>query len=129
MEKTEKAAKAVSEIHLKDLQRLRRHRISRPRILFTRGVSCKTGQGLNTLKESIADLVTKIEDEKDIFPHVGSTKPLAYLALERLAQDGRIVKAAKEDQEEGVQKRGEWELAVSKYVEEDAGLKDDDKEV
>jgi len=129
MEKMEKAAKAVSEIHLKDLQRLRRHRISRPRILFTRGVSCKTGQGLNTLKESIADLVTKIEDEKDIFPHVGSTKPLAYLALERLAQDGRIVKAAKEDQEEGVQKRGEWELAVSKYVEEDAGLKDDDKEV
>jgi len=115
MQTMEKASKAISEIYLKDLQRLRRHRISRPRILFTRGVSCKTGEGLETLKESIADLVTKDEKETNFFPHVGSTKPLIYLALERLAQEGRVAKGAEEGKEK---KCGEWELAVSTYIQE-----------
>jgi hypothetical protein len=68
------------------LQRLREQRVRQPRILFSCGVSSKTGHGLAELRRA---LVALMKDQR-LFPHVGMRVPLSYAMLERLAQEGRV---------------------------------------
>ena len=69
------------------LQRLREQRVRQPRILFSCGVSSKTGHGLAELRQALAAL---LKDQR-LFPHVGMEVPLSYAMLERLAQEGRAL--------------------------------------
>ena len=54
-------------------------------LLFSYGVSSKTGHGLADLRRGLAALM---QDQR-LFPHVGMKVPLSYAMLERLAQEGR----------------------------------------
>ena len=67
------------------LCRLRRQRVQRPRFLFSKSVSNRTGQGLRELRRSLTALMA----DQRLFPHVGRKVPLNYSMLERLAQEGR----------------------------------------
>ena len=66
------------------LQRLREQRVRRPRLLFSYGVSSKTGHGLD--KPRLA-LVALIKDQR-LFPHMSKEQPISYAMLERLAEEG-----------------------------------------
>ena len=69
------------------LGRLRLQRAGRPRILFSLGVSSRTGQGLRQVRQELQALM---EDQR-LFPQVGAKVPLSYSMLERLAQDSRTL--------------------------------------
>ena len=75
------------------LERLRHQRICRQRIVLQHSVSNRTGQGLEDLQGALKALM----EDKRLFPHVGMQVPLNYSMLERLAQEGRLIKA-KDDQ-------------------------------
>ena len=69
-----------SEQHTRDeakqrLQRLREQRVKRPRILFSYGVSSKTGYGLEVLRKALAALM---KDQR-LFPKVGMSKKIKAL--------------------------------------------------
>ena len=105
-----------SEKHARDeakqrLQRLREQRVKRPRILFSYGVSSKTGYGLKELREALAALM---KDQR-LFPHVGMKVPLSYAMLERLAQEGRVQAEPGPDSTEAPQ-RAAWEQGVTVHV-------------
>ena len=66
----------IEQQHARDeakqrLQRLREQRVRRPLILFSRGVSSKTGYGLEKLREALAALM---KDQR-LLPHVGMKVP------------------------------------------------------
>jgi len=67
------------------LHKLRQQRLHQLRILYSHGVSSRTGYGLSTLRRALAGLM---EDTRQ-FAHVGVKVPLNYSMLERLAQEGR----------------------------------------
>ena len=76
---------AASQDVQKQLRRLRRQRVQRPRILLSKSVSNRTGQGLCDLRHELSALMA----DQRLFPHVGQKVPLNYSMLERLAQEGR----------------------------------------
>jgi GTPase SAR1 family protein len=105
-----------SEQHARDeaeqrLQRLREQRVKRPRILFSYGVSSKTGRGLEELREKLAALMK----DQQLFPNVGMKVPLSYAMLERLAQEGRVQAEPGDDSTEAP-KRAAWEDIVTSHV-------------
>ena len=87
----------------------------RPRLLFSYGVSSKTGHGLAILRQALAALM---QDQR-LFPHVGMKVPLSYAMLERLAQEGRE-QAAPGPDAAAAPERAVWEHAVTEYVEKTA---------
>ena len=62
----------TEETITRQLERLRRQRVRRPRIVFQHSVSNRTGQGLAELPERLQALM---EDQR-LFPHVGMQVPL-----------------------------------------------------
>ena len=70
---------------LDQLSRLRLQRVQRPRILYSHGVSSRTGQGL----QEVSSGLTALMEDSRLFPQVGMKVPLNYSMLERLAQEGR----------------------------------------
>jgi hypothetical protein len=89
------------------LERLRRQRVLRPRILLSYAVSNKTGRGLKQLRRALSVLM----QNEVLFPHVGMKVPLNYAMLERLVQEGRGCVDA-----EAKPVRAAWESAVTKHV-------------
>ena len=83
----------------------------RPRILFSYGVSSKTGFGLEVLREALAALM---KDQR-LFPHMGMKVPLSYVMLERLAQEGRLQAEPGPDATEAPN-RAAWEDIVTSHV-------------
>jgi Leucine-rich repeat (LRR) protein len=66
------------------LERLRRQRVLRPRILLSYAVSSKTGRGLEQLRRALPVLM----QNEVLFPHVGMKVPLNYAMLERAGAGG-----------------------------------------
>jgi GTPase SAR1 family protein len=115
--------KGIEQQHARDkakqrLQRLREQRVKRPRILFSYGVSSKTGHGLEKLREALAALM---KDQR-LFPHVGMRVPLSYVMLERLAQEGRLQSEPGPGSGAAPQ-RAAWEHAVTTHVDATASAR------
>ncbi len=110
--KTQRSRHDTEQQSLEDskmrLERLRRQRVLRPRILLSNAVSSKTGRGLEQLRKALSELM----QNKVMFPYVEMKVPLNYAMLERLAHEvrGRV-------DEEAQPERAAWESAVTKHVE------------
>jgi Leucine-rich repeat (LRR) protein/uncharacterized caspase-like protein/GTPase SAR1 family protein len=116
MQKLEARLSEASEQYARDeakqrLQRLREQLVQRPRILFSNGVSSKTGYGLQELRKVLAALM---KDQR-LFPHVGRKVPLSYAMLERLAQEGRAL-AQSGSGPDAAPTRAAWEDIVTSHV-------------
>jgi GTPase SAR1 family protein len=101
------------------LRRLRQQRVRRPRILFSCGVSSKSGAGFDQLMQAL----TALMKDQRLFPHVGMKVPRSYAMLERLAQDGRL--QASPPLPHGAAPaaaltRAPWENGLTRFVDENA---------
>jgi hypothetical protein len=98
------------------LERLRRQRVLRPRILLSYAVSSKTGHGLKQLRRALSVLM----QNEVLFPHVGMEVPLNYAMLERLAQEGRGRVDAEADEKAEADEMGAeirvGDLILGKYL-------------